>query len=76
VVCSNVVNLLDKNLHTIKKNTEALSLDVSLVANVERTKYIFTSREYNTGQNDKIMIDNNYLENVANFEYLGKTPLN
>ena len=34
------------------------------------------SREQNTGQNDKIIIDNNSFENVANFEYFGRTVTN
>jgi len=52
------VNLLDKYLHTIKKNTRALLLEVGLVAIFEKAKHMYMTGKQNTGQNDKIILDN------------------
>ena len=52
------VNLLDKHIFTIKKNTGALLLEVGLVANFEKAKHIYMSGKQNTGRKDKILVDN------------------
>jgi hypothetical protein len=59
IICA-TVNLLGKNMHTIKRNTEALlvaSREVGLAVTPEKTKYIkcmFMSCEYNASQNCNI----------------------
>jgi hypothetical protein len=65
LVCADDVNLLERNTHTIKKNTKSLlfaSKDTDLEVNVVRTKYIFMSREENAEQNHNIWIDDNLLK--------------
>jgi hypothetical protein len=55
------VNLLDDNVDTIKKNTEALisaSKEFGLKVNTEKTKYKFLSGHQNAGQNHDIKIVN------------------
>jgi hypothetical protein len=47
-------NLLADNIDTINKNTETLidaSKEVGLEVNIEKTKYMFLSRDQNAGQN-------------------------
>jgi hypothetical protein len=48
------MNLLTDNIDTINKNTETLidaSKEVGLEVKVEKTKYMFVSRDQNAGQN-------------------------
>jgi predicted RNA-binding protein with EMAP domain len=40
--------------------------------NVDRTKYMVMSRDQNVGRIHNMKIDNNALERVQQFEYLGK----
>jgi hypothetical protein len=71
--------LLGDNIHTLKKNTEALidaSKEVGLEINIERTKYMLLSRHQNVGQNGDIKIANILFKNVSQFRYLGKTLTN
>jgi hypothetical protein len=49
---------------------------VGLEVNVEKTKYMFASRDQNAGQNREIKIGNRSFENVSQFKYLGKTETN
>jgi len=53
-------NILGGNLHTIRKNTEALlvcSKDICLEVNADKTKYIVTSRCQNEGSSNNIRTD-------------------
>jgi hypothetical protein len=56
------VNLLDENTHTIKKNTEALSVTSkdNLKVNAPETNYMFMSREQNAEQSHNTKIVNNF----------------
>jgi hypothetical protein len=68
--------MLGENIHTIKKNKEALlqaSREVGLEVNTEKTKYMFVSPpECRT----KSYINNRSSENVATFKYFGMTVTN
>jgi hypothetical protein len=67
---------LGGNIHTIRKNTEALliaSKEIGLEVNAEKTKYMNMSRDQNAGQNGYIQIGNKSFETVEQFEYLGTT---
>jgi hypothetical protein len=72
-------NVLDGSIHTIQKNTEALviaSKEIGLEVNAKKIKYIFMSRDQNTGQNGNIQIGNKSFETVEEFKYLGTTLTN
>ena len=46
------VNMLGESVHTVKENTEALvfaSKEAGLIVNVDKTKYMFMSRDQNAG---------------------------
>jgi hypothetical protein len=70
------VNIMEENIDTIKKNTEALlnsSKEVCLEVNPEKTKYMLMSRNQKIGQKYSINIANRSFEDVAKFKYLGTT---
>jgi hypothetical protein len=53
LVYADDVNLLGESIHTINRNTDASlesSMEVGLQVNAETTKYMFMSREHNTGK--------------------------
>jgi hypothetical protein len=79
LVYTDDVNLLEDNLDTIEKNTEALidaSKEVGLEINVEKTKHVLLSRHQNAGQNRDIKITNRLFANVSQFRYFGTTVTN
>ena len=44
--------MLGESVHTVKENTEALvfaSKEAGLIVNVDKTKYMFMSRDQNAG---------------------------
>jgi hypothetical protein len=66
-------------IYTIKKNTETLidaSKEVGLEISVERTKYMFLSRNQNWDINWDIKTANKSFQNVLQFKYLGMTVTN
>jgi hypothetical protein len=73
------VNRLGEGIDTINRNMEILidaSKDAGLEVNVEKTKYIFVSRDQNVDQNRDIKIGNRSFENISQFKYLGTTVTN
>jgi hypothetical protein len=70
------VNLLENNIDTTKKNTEALidtSKEVALEVNTEKTTYTskLISQHQNAGRTHDTKTANRSLENVAKFKYTG-----
>jgi uncharacterized lipoprotein YehR (DUF1307 family) len=73
---ANEVNMVGKNIDTIKKNAEALliaSKAVGLQVNRDKTKYLLMSRSQKVGQKHSIKRANRSFEDVAKFRYLGTT---
>jgi len=69
-----LVNIFCGSIHMIKKNTVALAVagrETGLEVNSEKTKFMFTSRDQNAGQNLSIKIDNKSLERLEQLKYLG-----
>jgi hypothetical protein len=70
------VNIVEENIDTIQKNTEALldaSKEVGLEVNPEKTKYMLVSMCQKAGQTQRIKIGNRSFEIVAKFKYLRTT---
>jgi hypothetical protein len=64
------IKIVEENIDTIKKNTEALldaSKEVGLEENPERTKYMLMSHSQKLGQGHSIKIANRSFEDVAKF---------
>jgi hypothetical protein len=78
LVYADNVNILDRSVHAIKKNTEALVVanKIGLEVNAEKTKYMVMSREQNAGQNHNIKRDNKSFERLEQFKYLGTALTN
>ena len=61
------VNILGGNLHTIKKNAEALvvaSKEMGLEVNVDKTKYMGMSGDQNAGRSYSTKIDNSFFDRM------------
>jgi hypothetical protein len=71
LVYADDVNILGRNVHTIKGNREALvvaSKENGLQVNADKTKYMVMSREQNVGRNHNIKTDNCSFERVEEFK--------
>jgi hypothetical protein len=76
---ANEANILDRNVHTIKKTTEALVIankEIGLEVNADKTKYMVKSRDQNAGRSHDTKIDNSCFNRVEQFRYLGTTLAN
>ena len=74
---ANDANILGRNIHKIKKNTEALvitSKEIGLEVNADN--YMVMSRDQNAGRSHDIKSDNSCFEWVEQFRYLGTTLTN
>jgi hypothetical protein len=74
-----LMRILFGSIHSIKKNAEDLviaSKETGLEVNVEKTKYIFMSRNQNEAQNQNIKMDTKSFARVEEFKYLGTTLKN
>ena len=69
------VNILRGSVHTIKENAETLivaSKETGLEVNVDKTEYMVTSRDQNTGRSQSMKNDDSSFERVEEFKYLEK----
>jgi hypothetical protein len=70
------VNILGESVHTVKENVEALVVatkESGLEVNADKTKYMVMSRDQNAGWGHSVKTDNNSIERVEEFKYLGMT---
>jgi hypothetical protein len=73
LACADDINILEDNIDTVQKNTEALldaSKEVGLEVNSEKTKYMLMSHK-KAGQKHSIKIVNRSFEGVAKLKYSG-----
>jgi hypothetical protein len=71
VVYADDVNLLGENMTVLKKNTGAPLKAGKAEVNTEKTKYLFMSCHYTTGQNHYVKVANTSFEDVAKLKYSG-----
>jgi len=67
--------MLRRNVRTIKKNKEALSVaskETGIEVNADKTKYLLMSRDQNVGRGRNIEIDSRSFERVED-KFLGTT---
>ena len=79
LVYADDVNILCRNVHNKKKNTEALvvpSREIGLEVNADKIKYTVMSRDQNARRSHNIRFDKISFERVDQFEYLGTTLTN
>jgi hypothetical protein len=70
------VNILGGSVHTVTENAEALVVatkEIGLEVNIDKTKYMFMSRDWNAGRGHDVNIDNISIERAVEFKYLGAT---
>jgi len=70
------VNILGRNVHTVKENAEALvvaSKEIVLEVNADKTKCLVMSRDQNAGRSHSIKRVSSSFERVKDFKYLGTT---
>ena len=73
------VNILGGSIHTLKENAEALiavTREIGLEVNADKTKYMVMSRDQNAGRIHSVKIDNCTFGRVEDFKYLGTTLTN
>jgi hypothetical protein len=76
LVYADDVNILGGSVHSVKENAEALVVatkEIGLEVNADKTKYLVMSRDRNAGRDHSVKIDNNSIERVEKFKYLGTT---
>ena len=79
LVYGDEVHTMGRNIHTIKKNKEALvaaSEEIGLAVNADKTNYMVKPHDQNAGQNHNIKTDNNSQERLEQLKYLGTTLAN
>ena len=73
------VTKLRGSVHSIEKNTEALvaiSKDVGIEVNVNKTKHNVMSRDQNAGRSHNIKIGTSSFERLEELKYMGTTSTN
>jgi hypothetical protein len=68
-----LIRILGGNVHTLKKNTEAIrvaSKNTGLHINADKTKYMVMSRDQNAERSHNVKIDNSSFRRVEEFKYL------
>ena len=73
MVYADDVNILGGRVHTIQENAEALVVagrENGVEENADKTKYMVTSRDQNTGRSHSIKTDNSSFERVEELKYL------
>ena len=74
MVYVDVVNILGGSVHTVKENAGALigaGKEIGLDVNVDKAKFMVTSRYQIAGRSHSMNIDNSSFERVEHFKYLG-----
>jgi hypothetical protein len=74
LVCAHDVNMVKRNVRTVKENAEALvvaSKETGLEVNADKTKYKIMSRDQNAGRSHSMKTGNGSFGRVEQFRYLG-----
>jgi len=70
------VNILGGSVDTVKKNAEALvgaTKEIGLEVNAHKSNCVTVYRDQNAGRIQSMKVDNNSIERVEEFKYLGTT---
>jgi len=79
LVYADDVNILGRNVHTVKRNAKALVVackEMGLVTNADKTEYTVMLRDQNAGRSHSVRIDNKSSERVEQFQYLVTNLMN